>query len=230
MDSTSSFRYQLSLNAIFDALKLASKHRGKVFGGFVRDVIVPINYGRRDNLSFKDVDLWFRDEKDANSFITEMGNKFQKQILVGEGQKDSYEFYRTQYHLICYGFTLAFFDIIVSVDIPVNDFDVNMLTYQITEDGTFKPKAYGEHSTDLLIAKIKSRTAGVLSSYNKSPLMKTMRITRTNQRYIKRGWSVMYKGQHIKDALELESIFILENERVQNVEPDIRHDKFMPFN
>jgi hypothetical protein len=58
------FGVKLTLNAIFDTIKVASKCGGEVFGGFVRDVIVPYEHNNSidlNKLKFKDVDIWFTD-------------------------------------------------------------------------------------------------------------------------------------------------------------------------
>lgn len=47
----------------------ASRNKGYVFGGFVRDVVVPTINGNVINVLPKDVDLYFEDEGSATKFI-----------------------------------------------------------------------------------------------------------------------------------------------------------------
>jgi len=222
------FKYKLTLNAIFEALKIASKHEGRIFGGFVRDVIVPITEGNYFDLSFKDVDLWFTSQNKADDFVKEMGDKFLLTTL-GESQKELYRFCRTQYHLVCYGFILALFDIIISETIPVNDFDVNMLTYQIDKNGKFQVEAFGGYSKDYLIASIKCHTINVMSSYKISPITQESRIERTNNRYIGRNWKIMYRGIQFENATDLEKIFNSQNEDKINFASKPKQNEFIAF-
>ena len=55
-------------------LKTISECGGKIFGGYVRDVIVPLLLDpSKSDLSFKDIDIWFPDITKRDLFIATMG-------------------------------------------------------------------------------------------------------------------------------------------------------------
>jgi hypothetical protein len=131
------------------AITIASKHNGRVFGGFVRNVLVP----QMHNMSipgYKDVDIWFQTQLDADQFVTDMGDKFIKRAPLNketEASNGLYPFGRIQYMLkgsfLAKGEENRFlspktnldhgamcFDVIVSPTLPV---DVNQLAYNSYE-------------------------------------------------------------------------------------------------
>ena len=77
-------------------------------------------------------------------------------------------------------------DVIVSFTLPVNDFDVNQLTY----DGTFK--SYGNKSTEHLIELINNKTLNALPEFNYYNMTQKRRFQQTNrmQKLINTGWTV----------------------------------------
>ena len=50
----------LAINMINECLETAGSFGGKVFGGYVRDVIVPRLANRECSVKFNDVDVWFK--------------------------------------------------------------------------------------------------------------------------------------------------------------------------
>lgn len=58
------------LNKIIDTV---FEHKGQIFGGYVRDVIVPLKLDPSNyNLQFKDIDIWFTTFEDRTNFISSM--------------------------------------------------------------------------------------------------------------------------------------------------------------
>jgi hypothetical protein len=220
--------------AIFKCLRVAGKCGGKVFGGYVRDVIVPLNNGNTPK-NFKDVDIWFRSQGEADCFIDEMGSK----ITLGlnhyyQGNDNPYSFSRVQYNLIdsATNVILAWIDVIVSEKFPVNDFDVNNLTYQITskQDVDYHSaiqKVYNGYDAATLIKSIRKKECKIMKSYidvlldndkHKSHIART----RVTKRYIGRGWIVTVESPHTKLFGTITDIDIA----MKNCEKSLRAAKF----
>lgn len=159
----SSFESAVVLDAIFDCIKTASQLGGKVYGGFVRNVVVPRLSDPSCSVKFKDVDLWFTNQLDADRFVRVMDKLFVKFKGV-DVTPDSYPgaFSRKQYHLTKFDTCLAWIDVIVSPTLPVNDFDVNEVTYSLLQNGTWITAA-----PPRLINQIKDKHAVMLFSYQK---------------------------------------------------------------
>ena len=85
----------LAINMIEECLIIAGGYYGSVFGGYVRDVIVPRSYNPKCNVEFKDVDLWFTNQKDADNFVEAMGKSFVFGIEVD--YPPMYKFLRQRY-------------------------------------------------------------------------------------------------------------------------------------
>lgn len=128
--------FNKSIKLINDCIDVASKHDGRVFGGYVRNVLVPASFNKKSP-GFKDVDLWFKNINDAEAFEFEMGTKleilkFTDRYNNQEGQV-VYPFDRQQFMLMDHKKSVVIIDVIVSEKMPVNDLDVNQLTYSTTK-------------------------------------------------------------------------------------------------
>jgi len=119
------------LERIENVIMDAAAYDGKVFGGYVRDVIVPRMKTPSCNVSFKDVDIWFRSQNCADVFIRQMQTKCRFTIDQNASIKPgtlNHTFGRYQYQMNHHGY-IIWFDIVVSDCFPVDDFDVNCLIY-----------------------------------------------------------------------------------------------------
>src|SRR5579871_5182742 len=124
------FIREMVLSAIDDSLVISGKYHGRVIGGYVRDVIVPRLFDPNCDISFKDVNIWFRTQNDADSFVKEAG-------LISNTDIDPsvvYPFIYQKYYLYRHGTCIAFVDVIISETIPVNDFHINKLVYFYQRD------------------------------------------------------------------------------------------------
>jgi hypothetical protein len=187
---------EITLKCIDRMLSVASHYNGKFFGGYVRDVVVPRTKDPNCDVSFKDVDIWFTNGKDAESFvdvmkITEKMYEFKDPFL---NTSPKYKFKRTQYCVPNKACSF-FIDVVVSKDFPVNDFDVNFLTYYVA-DGIKKLKTMGFNDIDCLVESIHKKEARMLISYAEvlKPENKLSYgyAVRFNDRYIGRGWTIIY--------------------------------------
>jgi hypothetical protein len=200
-------KLEVVLESIDWILKFASHCNGKFFGGYVRDVIVPRMKDPKCNVSFKDVDIWFTNDKDADNFVVLMKDTFNLKhgCFPRENNSTEYKFKRTQYYVlnnIC-NFNI---DVVVSEYFPVDDFNVNLLTYYIV-DGAKKLKAMDCNTKDFLIECIHKKEAHILDSYvkklNSGDYRSSPHINRVNERYIAKGWTIIYDGIKIKQVMSL---------------------------
>jgi hypothetical protein len=189
---------ELVLNAIDDTLKVASKYNGYVFGGYVRDVLVPTELkGKQNTYNFKDVDIWFSNQTDADAFVAEMGVKFVS-TFINVDASEIYDFNRKQYHLTMYDICLAWIDVVVSDKYPVNDFNVNMLAYKYESDKLVS-KSMGIQSELELKKSIINKKLDLLPGYFDKLLPKSTNYANKNlhrerliNRYFKREWKVYF--------------------------------------
>lgn len=161
-DNMSKFEQKIVLDSIKSCLAIATKYDGYVYGGFVRDVIVPKMVDPNCDVKFKDVDIWFDQRSNVGKFITKMGDKLKMKHHV---PPETYPgaFNRTQYYLIEYDTVLAFIDVVVSNNLPVDDLDINNITFSINDD---KEYYYRESIfNNNLIEQIKAKRAIMMQSY-----------------------------------------------------------------
>jgi hypothetical protein len=108
---------------------IASKHGGVVFGGYVRDIIIPFKeiYRSLDDLDFKDLDFWFKNSSNAEAFIASAGL-----IPLKDESSGRYPIVRGQHmsHYKCKPFVIV--DVMVSDFFPVCDFSVNLVSWNGT--------------------------------------------------------------------------------------------------
>ncbi len=207
----SKFEQAVVLDNIKSCIATASNHYGFVYGGFVRDVIVPQIMNPDCNVKFKDVDLWFETEESADRFIEAMGESF-LQMKGIDVQVDEYPgaFRRKQYYLIGHNTVLAWIDIIISKYLPVDDFDVNTVLFWI-ENNEYRTD--NSTLTRNLIKQIHEKRAIMMESYYKKYNM-------TQSRYLlqhfksrvenmkKNGWHIVYPDDiwNSKPHLESENV------------------------
>jgi len=206
---------------ISECLSVAGKYNGKCYGGFVRDVLVPLsaNKGNSNLVSnWKDVDIWFTTETDMKSFIKDMGRKLKavryQQSITEERKNVLYNWPRNQYHLYIWNVNVAWIDVIVSPELPVNDFDVNHLTYCYRPNSLFNSYIWGDCGDVTVEGNVKEFVT--IDYVQKCILNKvaTMdreyidmlsdeehgmdRLERVQNRYINRGWKVMVGERELK--------------------------------
>ncbi len=116
---------ELVLNNIAKCLTVAGLSGGKVFGGYVRDVVVPRMIDPQCQVKFSDVDIWFVNKSDAIAFVVAMGQDLREPPFGSSGGNGLYQFDRTKYNLYCGNVCVAYIDVVVSDVLPVNDFDIN---------------------------------------------------------------------------------------------------------
>jgi hypothetical protein len=188
------FESKVVLSEVFKCIKLASKNSGKVFGGFVRDVIVPRIFDEECKVSFNDVDIWFKTDSDAINFINSMGNKIVRieaaDIMYNGGYpNEGNEFSRRKFKLIKWDTCLTCIDVVTSKLLPVNDFDVNEVTYSYNSSGNLVTL-----SPNRLIRQIIHKRATMLQTCEvlctENETTKKYYRERIIRNFISKGWQV----------------------------------------
>ena len=189
-NNMSGFVLESVLDIITDSLKIAGTYGGRVFGGFMRDVIVPRMFNPKCQVKFKDVDIWFTSQENAKAFVCEMGRDLKLMIDV-QPENTVYKFQRQQYYLYKYDTCVAWIDVVVSETIPVNDFNINRLTCCYTQK-TKQFESYGPENKLALMDAIKNKCATMLPEYEEflSGQYRSCHVQRLNRIYLQRGWNV----------------------------------------
>jgi hypothetical protein len=194
----SEYYFRCVVDRIDDLLLQVHNYGGYVFGGYLRDFIIP-NLERE----ITDIDLWFKTKEDFNRFI----NNDSKLRFVGT--TTNFELYNApikHYELVVYNTLLVHVSIIISPTLPVNDFDVNCLTkqYYCYYNGDIDPCNYSLPSNISLLTQIKNKEMNMLPSYLEHLTGKygEYHLQRV-ENFIKKGWTVKLYGFKVSNKEEL---------------------------
>lgn len=194
---------------IKECLVIAGKYDGKVYGGFVRDVIVPTE-NQQQVLKWKDVDIYFSESENSELFVKEMGRKLKPYNFPNPNE---YPWKRSQYHLYLWDVCVAWIDVIVSKNFPVNDFHVNHLVYCYRPSNLLYSSIWGDIEVSVEGKVKKGTTVGNLKicintkiarmdrehiDLLSDPINGPNRIDRIKKRYIERGWKVFVGTKELK--------------------------------
>lgn len=200
---------------LFNFLVYISKYNGYVYGGFVRDFLVPlIVYEQKfDDLDFKDIDIWFSNECEAEAFIKSFQQNSPKlipdainQVIPLEEYGCGQHFTRKKYYF-CYNHVALFMvDVVIAQQLPVNDFSVNLLMFQAKDHdltqsslscfsvGENPDGDYYKYSVLILIEMIANYQTDILKGYRQMssyPIADYRHIVKSRcERMVKWGWSL----------------------------------------
>ena len=118
--------YEETLFKIDNYIKSAVKYNGLAYGGYVRDIIVPLNQLKTSihQLDFNNLNLWFQTKENANAFIEENKNTMKLTAII-----TNYLPYKTQYMVYEESKLIVIIEIVVSNFYPSYDFSVNLLSW-----------------------------------------------------------------------------------------------------
>lgn len=195
-----------------DMLMVAGKYNGRVFGGFVRDVIILL-LNSTCCVTFKDVDIWFRTEQDAKSFVDEMGENltdFNDSTNPSNNNSELYEFTRWFAVLKQGSLALTYVDIIIDEKFPVDDFDVNCISVKyfknVYDNADYDMRCH-DGKMDKIVKAITNKVMTVKSTYikrlqnsgvNGKRSVIFLVNKRISERYINRGWRVLVPSREIE--------------------------------
>ena len=175
-----------TLDSVDAVIKKAGMFGGKVFGGFVRGTVVPRLKDPYCNINFKDIDVWFASSQSAELFIKYMGDSFK--FHLGCPTTADYPFDRKQYHLYEFGSCIAWFDIIISEKLPVDDFNVNTLLYYYENVGSVAKLNSPVGDADKLINLIHNKRMVILPTYLNKLNTSPSHIIRVNR--LLKNWNI----------------------------------------
>lgn len=214
--------YIRDIGLINGMIAVAGKCGGRVFGGYVRDVVVPRLINPNCEVSFNDVDIWFTKQEEADDFIKDMllFSQLHENLAFVSKSNGSikpghmhYKFGRTQYYLYKNNKFVSFVDIIVSETIPVDDFNVNCLTYQYL-NGEKIPKSFCEESVERLITLICNKEAVMFKEYAVRVVRReifpapNLFVRRMNKSYLKRGWTIYcFNNCKLPETIDADWVF-----------------------
>lgn len=207
------------LDYIQDTLFVVDDCNGRAFGQFIRDVIVPRMEDSTCNVSFKRVGIWFKQEADAKQFISTMQIKYanlglissfnEAPLLPSDIMIQRYGVNGQWYTLYVHGTCVGWFDVIVSEEFPVNDFDVHCLSYSCRKDYstgkqiiTRELKSERGYQKEQLIKAIHNKQATLFEDYAKMAIKNNIYLDRIN-RFIRKGWTISFgKSQFTEPITE----------------------------
>lgn len=148
----SSVSCERTVKIILNIVRMASDYGGFVFGGFVRDILIPRFILSEHKMDFGDVNIWFQSKKHIVNFLNHIRNTKGVFSLKPYKNKDTegtvgkvkstYSLdFDNQYILYFCDMEIAIVNLVASKYFPVNDFDVNLLF--------FTPKDINEAKIDI---------------------------------------------------------------------------------
>jgi len=180
---------------------------GLTYGGYVRDAVI-------SGITSNDMDIWFDEHDDAYAFLKSIEKEYGA-VVFDKTQVDSiYPIYRTSVNIIKHDVELEKngdeeylnIDIIVCDVFPVNDFNVNLLTWDGTNVDVIQPdlKRFDEsgliktppvfHKEDIINC-IKNKVMLMLPTYGMSGTLNQGTIAHVRydriQAMERRGWIVV---------------------------------------
>jgi len=191
---------------IEECINAAVNCGGRIFGGFLRDVIYPLNVGRPlSELKFKDIDIWFKNDVQVKAFREKMVNSL-KELTPDTNRDQWYKFSRTSFVLRDKGIPITWVDVVLSDVLPVDDFDVNGLCYgghtltgpQWSVGDTCNPDVVSK-----MLEHLGQRKMTMLDSYvvrlaadNTASEIASDRL----RKFLRQGWTITATGESGKDV------------------------------
>jgi hypothetical protein len=166
-------------------LNVAGQYGGAVFGGYLRDVLIPRLSEPTWTAEWANVNLWFTSCGFAEQFVAQMGSNL-RHVAGGSGHYSG-NLYHGERRV-----TAVF--IVASATLPVNDFDVNQAAVFYQNGRMHTVPGLPDH--EFLGWKIERKRATMLPSYAR--LLLTMEdkyalrrhFERLIKRYMERGWTI----------------------------------------
>lgn len=181
------------LSIINNTIKTLDSYGGRVFGEYVREVVVPRLKDPACNVTFNSVDIWFKNETDKDKFI-----KNNIHLKVNLNFTDYIDYRGQQQYELLFGPINIKFNILVKPYIG-DDFDVNNLIY-FYKDGKSIIESNFSSITDVdqIIKSIHMKEANMTISYFNNmvnhPLTYPERAKMINGLYESRGWTIFCEG------------------------------------
>jgi len=165
------------MDTITTFLQLAGRHNGRIIGDYLRTVIIPLELDPTTPVQTCNITVWFDDTDKYQTFLEEAGSDLQ---FLSIADVDTY-LYKLDY---------IFVFIIINQNHPLNDFDVNRLSYQYTDNGAIT-ESHGPESVMYLIGQINQKKCRILPDYIEKLRSNTHEhdIVIRNK-YLDQGWTI----------------------------------------
>jgi hypothetical protein len=161
----------INFNKLFrDIFRIAGKYDGRVFGNYVKDVIVP-----QEECYYTDIDLWFPNDRNITKFIHEASTIMDFIYVKCDRSSRQYRLYYNNRDIT--GITIYY-----TIDLPIDDIDVNYLTYIYYDDHVIPESLSLSDDTLTLIKKVNDKQAKILKGH-----VDQRKITRD---FIEKDWKI----------------------------------------
>lgn len=202
-----------TLKYITKIIRIANTFEGKVFGEYVREVIIPRWQDESCKVKFGGLAIWFKTEIECSKFINFM-NTVEHDCHGGHvvPKNNLSDIDLVQYQ--CRPNDLAHFSLNTNVSekYPINDFDVNCLTYYYVNNvptfGLYDGVSYYtkndlQERKDELVRAIYMKRATIVNSslFEQKTEIVAERIKIINEKYIANGWTIKYGDIEFKTAI-----------------------------
>lgn len=197
---------------------LARMYDGVVYGGFVRDVVIPTTkLGLNlNNIDFSDIDFWFKTEVEAQLFINRLN-------LRGEGtgsirkKSESNPFKSKSFMTTYKDKPFVSIDVTVSKYYPVCDFSINLLSFDGINIGLHSPfDIYDEsevktnYTVNSIVKQIKMRQYDIVTKYKEYAINENNKLSSVcASRIVMFGPNMFYKRDKWRtgDAFVIQDYF-----------------------
>ena len=181
---------EYSLNIVTKYIKAASKYGGHIFGGYVRDVIVPRRNNPKCDVTFENLDIWFKKPLDANNFLRDTRKSY---VEVGESE------------IYAFGILIdrvTTKTIVVNVNVsetcPIIDLNVDSLLYRLSPDDVGVFTSSGTEFPSVLLNMISRKRATVLPRYCEKLMSgNCMYYANRLEKFIMNGWTLEFMAETI---------------------------------
>lgn len=214
------------ISSCFSLIAVASKYGGVVYGGFARQVIVPIEYSSEceiktfeskpissyDTLlsnpkilesNINHINIWFDTQDDIDGFLGEMGYllEFDPDMQTGRNPY-GFEIKRMKFYIHSRYAEWVEVDLVKSETIPVNDFDVNRVFFKIVEGKWIPDCLLDGQDVSKLCLDILDKEASMLPEYLEYIATTPISIWQQQfegiyRKYIQDGWRLRVNGNRI---------------------------------
>lgn len=232
------------LNGIENFIKILEEFEGKVFGEYVREVIVPRMKNPNCDVIFNFVDVWFQNQTKADDFIKLMSidKTFYQEEISPSKNIDLRTFHEPKQYFLRDDERIKF-NIIVHPSLPINNFDVNCLTYFYSDDKPVIETGFPEDKKEQIIEAIYKKEATMNKYYFFNMVNHRLtypeRSKMINELFENRGWVIIQDGIKFtssftgtfEDAKAKEKFInktILERSKQKSMKIDKQIDKQIP--
>lgn len=197
------FELNIILTEIESIIKILNSFEGKVFGEYVREVIVTRMKNSDCDVTFNCVDIWFQNQTKADDFIKFMniciGYKFLREEIYLSKNIDLRTFHEPkQYKYFLHEDICVKFNIIVHPSFPLNNFDVNCLTYFYLNGNQVIEEGFPEDKKEQIIEAIYKKEATMTKYYFFDMINHRLtypeRAKMMNELFENRGWGIIHDG------------------------------------